>query len=700
MSKLSQLQLIKSLGLPTPAFIGVSWEDFRSGSYREKLTALKFPIAVRSSHSEEDDQHRSQAGHFRTCLNVEEPDVRVAMQQVFESYGNPEGQVLILQDMIEAKYQGVLFAHREGVWRVEYQGEQGVVDGRSNPETLLLPRFVALDYKISRFRQLWQPFGKGHKPEGLIRPLIQLSVCAQTLLKDHPLKAPLGLDIEFVISRGRLYLLQARPITTGGDNEEVLTSANHKEILPPQPSVMMTALIESCSVHLFAYYQRLDPSLPSRRFIEVAGRMPWINLSALLDTMVDWGLPTSLVCKSVGAEDFYRVKIRLHRWMYKWPVFLRVLRDQFKAIGKVRRWVRQTQRYLLTELDGRRLMWRNNPDLAFNNWLTNLQLVYTELVNHMQTLTGAMSGPVRLFDKLGILPQLRDRSESTRYMEAYRWLVEGKLSKEEFLKAYGHRGFYESDIGQKRFFEYSEEEWKALLGDERDEVQKSQRLARREPVKGNFLIKLLIRLIHTREWLRNYAMRYFWWLRQEIQEVTEARFGPEVDFSAFAPEDLLKALEGEIDKEELLAISYPPGQGWVPDTFLFSRLGRQQNVNSLSNLSQAIHLAPDESFGIYPGRVKGQVWRVSQADLQNLEKPSFDTTILFTDSLDPGWIPYFVKVDAVVSKVGGILSHASIILRESQIPSITRFQDVDKFQTGDWVEVDGKTGEVRKVLSE
>ena len=105
MSKLSQLQLIKSLGLPTPAFIGVSWEDFRSGSYREKLNALKFPIAVRSSHSEEDDRHRSQAGHFRTCLNVEEPDVRVAMQQVFESYGNPEGQVLILQDMIEAKYQ-------------------------------------------------------------------------------------------------------------------------------------------------------------------------------------------------------------------------------------------------------------------------------------------------------------------------------------------------------------------------------------------------------------------------------------------------------------------------------------------------------------------------------------------------------------------------------------------------------------------
>lgn len=700
MSKRTQLETIRRMGLPVPKFVTVSYRDWQARLHRKRIEGLTFPVAVRSTYATEDGSEQSMAGHFDTKLNVYAVGIDRAIEEVFNSYPTSDQQEVIIQEMVRPpSYSGVLFAYRKGVWKLEYGSllKPAVVEGKHTPETLLLPQFGRLDILFSRWFPIWRPYRRVRFHRGLIQPLIHLSSAAGRLLATYCNEATHGLDIEFVISRGKLFLLQARPITTPDEAEEVLTSANHKEILPPRPSPLMTSVIESCSQHLFAYYQRLDPSLGNRRFIEVSGGMPWINLSALLETMIQWGLPTSLVCESVGAEDVYRVKSRPYRWLKKGPVFIRVLREQFTAVGRVRRWVRRTQRYLLTEIDGRRLLWRNHPELAFNNWLTNLQLVYTELVTLMQALTGAMSGPVKLFDKLGILHRLRERSESTRYMEAYRLMAEGKLSRQDFLNEYGHRGFYESDIGQARFLEYSEAEWAALIGSTDSQEEGPMLLARRKMPRGNWFVRPFVRMIHTREWLRDHAMRHFTWLRAEIQEATKARFGSDFDFAAYKPDDLILLLDGQIKLEELQACEYPDPQGWTPDTFLRNRLDRQIPVQELSNIESKDATRGERGLSIYPGKVKGQIWRVEQADLRTLQKPPFDSTILLTESLDPGWIPYFVQVEGVVSRVGGILSHASIILRESQIPSMTRYMGVDQWQTGDWVELDARRGILRAV---
>jgi len=699
MSKLSQLQILQEKRLPTPRFVGISWEAFQSGKAEGQTHKLKFPVAVRSTYSEEDGDSQSFAGAFHTELNVSPEQLSQAISQVFDSYPEQKGQQVIVQEMVKARYSGVLFAYRQGVWKLEYVkgSEEKVVDGKSEPQSLLLPQFGRADILVSHVLSIWQPYPSRLTPPGLVKPLIHLSSYAGRLLAAFEKEAKHGLDVEFAIAKGKAYVLQARPITTPEDAEEVLTSANHKEILPPKPSQMMTAVIDSCSRHLFSYYRKLDPTLPDRRFIEVSGNMPWINLSALLETMIKWGLPTSLVCESVGAEDVYNVKLRPHRWLRKWPIFLKVLRDQFATVGRVRRWVRQTQRYLLTAQDARRLMWRNQPELALDNWLTDMQLVYTELVTLMQALTGSMSGPVKILAKLGLLHRLRERSESTRYMEAYKLLAEGKLSKAEFIREYGHRGFYESDIGQLRFSEYTDADWAALLGPNWERGEPTVQIARRQMPKGNFLVRPFLRMIHTREWLRNHSMRYFALLREEIREATRDRLGQDFDFSKYTPEDLHQMLKANLSPEEVPAPAYPEPQGWEPDTFLRNRLDRQMPVSYLSNLRHTAEEASFDPIGLYPGKVRGQVWRVRQADMHSLNRPEFETTILLTESLDPGWIPYFVQVEGVVSRVGGILSHASIILRESRIPAITRFDGIDQFETGDWIEIDGKTGEVVRV---
>ena len=145
--------------------------------------------------------------------------------------------------------------------------------------------------------------------------------------------------------------------------------------------------------------------------------------------------------------------------------------------------------------------------------------------------------------------------------------------------------------------------------------------------------------------------------------------------------------------EEMANAEGPKPVGWDMDTFLCNHHGRRLPITVLSNVS-ADQDDRKHGVGVYPGRVRGQVWRVSVADLRAVSPPPFAAIILVADALDPGWVPYFSKVDAVVSYVGGLLSHASIMLREAGVPSITQLPAHITLQTGDWVEVDGQKGTI------
>lgn len=694
MTKLSQLVRIRELGLPTARFIAVRHEDMEVKTYRDQLSNLRFPVSVRSSYADEDSQEKSHAGAYKTLLNQKKSALDQAITEVFASYPSQQGQSVIVQEMVHAEVSGVLFAFRSAVWKAELVPGLGenLVSGGVKPATVLIPRFYEADRLWAHLVNFWKPFPRTHALGHTRKALIHLSVAASKLLSAYPeSEARYGLDIEFAIARGRLYLLQARPITTPDEAEEVLTSANHKEILPPKPSFFMTGLIASCGPQLFNYYRKLDPSLPPRAFIEVSEGMPWINLSALLDTMVAWGLPSDLVCASVGAEDVYQVGMRPWRAIRKIKVFLRVFREQLRIAGRTRRWVRATNWQLLQEMEARRLMWRNNPEVAYQNWFTTLQVIYSDLVGLMQALTGAMSGPLRLMARLGLLQRSGSRSETGEYLLAFQELRAGTLTLDGFLKKFGHRGFYESDLGRKRFWEFDAADWDALFAaDPAPPLPPSRPL----PEIVDYFLRPFNRLVRTREWLRHQAMRFFFLLREEINEAAKSRFGNEFDFSAFPPEALQEAFE-QNDPSSLFALTLEPPSGWNIDTFLSNRDGRRLHVSVLENVkSQPIGR---NGIGIFPGKVRGQIWRVDEALPASLAKPGFESTILLTDSLDPGWAPFFLQVNGVISHVGGLLSHASILLRESRIPSITQAPRSLDLKTGDWVEMDGRTGVIVRI---
>ena len=70
--------------------------------------------------------------------------------------------------------------------------------------------------------------------------------------------------------------------------------------------------------------------------------------------------------------------------------------------------------------------------------------------------------------------------------------------------------------------------------------------------------------------------------------------------------------------------------------------------------------------------------------------------ILVAQQTDVGWSPLFLVAGAVITDLGGPLSHASIVAREFGIPAVVNVKRATQIlRTGDRVEIDGAKGLVR-----
>jgi phosphoenolpyruvate synthase/pyruvate phosphate dikinase len=93
-----------------------------------------------------------------------------------------------------------------------------------------------------------------------------------------------------------------------------------------------------------------------------------------------------------------------------------------------------------------------------------------------------------------------------------------------------------------------------------------------------------------------------------------------------------------------------------------------------------------------PGRATGLVRVVRGAqDFDQLQLGE----ILVAPLTAPAWTPLFTRAAGVVTDVGSLASHASIIAREYGIPAVVGCGDATaRLRTGMRVTVDGSTGNV------
>jgi pyruvate,water dikinase len=72
-----------------------------------------------------------------------------------------------------------------------------------------------------------------------------------------------------------------------------------------------------------------------------------------------------------------------------------------------------------------------------------------------------------------------------------------------------------------------------------------------------------------------------------------------------------------------------------------------------------------------------------------------DGEILVCSITSPAWAPIFTKVKAVVTDIGGVMSHAAIVCREYGLPAVVGTgRATSQIKTGQTIRVDGSTGAV------
>lgn len=250
-NKAATLARLRQRGYDVPDGFCVTPSTLHSGEdvWRPAVTAalrkLRAPWAVRSSSSAEDSESAAFPGLFLTVLDLEdEPSVLEAIRTVRASrdtelvrkYANHHGidpasitMSVLVQTLVVAEAAGVAFSFDpvSGAPDVTIEANYGfgetVVDGTVVPDTYWVSDDHVVRHEIgskrhkvvattsaARIRRL--ATSKLEQSARVLDDEQAVAVAELTRRLEHDLRQPV--DVEWAFERGRLHLLQSRPVTT------------------------------------------------------------------------------------------------------------------------------------------------------------------------------------------------------------------------------------------------------------------------------------------------------------------------------------------------------------------------------------------------------------------------------------------------------------------------------------------------------
>jgi len=148
-----------------------------------------------------------------------------------------------------------------------------------------------------------------------------------------------------------------------------------------------------------------------------------------------------------------------------------------------------------------------------------------------------------------------------------------------------------------------------------------------------------------------------------------------------------KIVEALETKRPIPAMNEPPEVITEPFTIMLWGITTERVNKWLAGSEQATELT---GMSAAPGEVEGIARVVLGAeDLDQLQEGE----ILVTQVTAPSWAPVFAKIAAVVTDIGGIMSHAAIVCREYGLPAVTGTGSASRqIATGQRIRVDGTNG--------
>ena len=357
-------------------------------------------------------------------------------------------------------------------------------------------------------------------------------------------------------------------------------------------------------------------------------------------------------------------------------------------------------------------------------WMVGSAMYQSNLISKLRGELVELLGPN---DTIALLSNVSTKDETLASLGVVAnldRLRRGQISREEYLKTYGHRGPHEIELSTPRpaedpnwideqlaGLEHSPADVDTLLREQRARYETALgNLRKISPKKFDKILKRLqeaARLTRLREGARSEGIRFF-----GLSRTFALRAGTLCDLSEdiffLEHEEILDLLDGRAEAtahiplrktayQKFLALPQYPTiilghfdpDTWAADpdrqTDIFDPSGRikRQRPSQLSGLPG--------SAGQVEGRVRIVDSPEAGSQLQTGE-------ILVAVTTNVGWTPIFPRAAAVITDVGAPLSHAAIVARELGIPAVVGcFNATSVLKTGDRVRVDGGKGAVEIV---
>jgi phosphohistidine swiveling domain-containing protein len=302
-------------------------------------------------------------------------------------------------------------------------------------------------------------------------------------------------------------------------------------------------------------------------------------------------------------------------------------------------------------------------------------------------------------------------------------LRSGELSREEYLRQYGHRGPHENELAEPR--PYEDPAWLdgQLAELDRSPLEVTDMLEKRDaefdavrreiarqlpPKKAQEVARRIDETLETnalREATRSELTRMAGVIRAFFLRAGElAGLGDGVFF--LTVDEVVDVLHGDASPAARIASqreayerysALPPLPVWIRGRFdpiqWAADPNRRMDVYDPHAPVPAAVPGADRAVKGHPGsagRVEGVVRRIDSPDEGHQLQPG---EILVTSTTNVGWTPLFPRLAAVVTDVGGSLSHAAIVARELGIPAVVGCGDATiRLKNGDRVRVDGSAG--------
>ena len=784
--KARHLEILKEQGFPVPRFILVSENEEVDLSFSERDC-----FAVRSNFSSEDSGEHSFAGQFLTRLNVKREKVEEAVQEVFASYAgsldykeranggkaeydlkqqgkaeqnenterqenaeqqeNTEQQenieqkkadllveTVLIQEMLFPEKSGVLFTKNpKGIL-----SEMVVVLGQGLGDKVVEDQENVLTYHYFPGECLYQE-GQGTGiglDEDELKTLFSLGEEIEQLFQKP-------MDIEFAIEKGKIYILQARAITTLNMHlpARILDNSNISESFPG----ICLPLSESFAGEMYsgiftslgrrflgkrvssyeAVFQRMVGGFSGRMYYEISS---WYDILRLLPfsgkIIPVWqgmlGVSNEEISFSKKKPGFFlKCRIALLFCYYfivsqrKMQELDKFFQERYASYSKRVEEEEEAQELYRIFLEMKEDLLREWDITLMNDMVS---FISTHLYGKKTAFSLETMKPVQALSALKAVARKHGldseeyRREKKSYISAYGDRIEGELK----LETRTYRS--NEELLDRWILDALETEETDCSEKDCEETSRMEKPSEQKQRKS-FLYRLAESSCNNREISRLHRTRCFGLMRSIVDKIGEKTIGFDVyylsldelkeflfsgkDFSLkiAREKELRKAYErlpvlsrvkllGKVDRDPLAgetrALSYESFKGRSKKSSVpFSQEPKNFESKGKTESTPRVFFGRGVSKGIF----RGEILKIKS--LQELRDTEAKGKILLSYSTDPGWFPYLDMASGLITERGSLLSHSAILARELEKPAVVNIPKImEELQSGDIVEIDGDLG--------